>query len=69
MAGVAEVTVADRAVRARAGDGAVAAPALLAALNAAGIPVATMTVARPSLDDVYLRHAGREFGSTIPEGA
>ena len=69
VAGVAEVTVADRAVRARAGDGAVAAPALLAALNAAGIPVATMTVARPSLDDVYLRYAGREFGSTLPEGA
>jgi ABC-2 type transport system ATP-binding protein len=69
LAGVAEVTIADRAVRARAGDGAAAAPALLAALNAAGIPVATMTVARPSLDDVYLRHAGREFGSTIAEGA
>jgi ABC-2 type transport system ATP-binding protein len=69
VAGIAEVTVADRAVRARAGDGAATAPALLAALNAAGIPVATVTVARPSLDDVYLRHAGREFGSTIPEGA
>jgi ABC-2 type transport system ATP-binding protein len=69
VAGVAEVTVADRAVRARARDGAAAAPALLAALNAAGIPVATMTVARPSLDDVYLRYAGREFGSTLPEGA
>jgi ABC-2 type transport system ATP-binding protein len=69
LAGVAEVTIADRAVRARAADGAAAAPALLAALNAAGIPVATMTVARPSLDDVYLRHAGREFGSTIAEGA
>jgi ABC-2 type transport system ATP-binding protein len=69
VTGVAEVSVADRAVRARATDGAAVAPALLAALNAAGIPVATMTVARPSLDDVYLRHAGREFGSTIPEGA
>jgi ABC-2 type transport system ATP-binding protein len=69
VTGVAEVSVADRAVRARATDGATVAPALLAALNAAGIPVATMTVARPSLDDVYLRHAGREFGSTIPEGA
>jgi ABC-2 type transport system ATP-binding protein len=69
VTGVADVTVADRVVRARAGDGAVAAPALLAALNAAGIRVATMTVARPSLDDVYLRHAGREFGSTLPEGA
>ncbi|MBW8870961.1 MAG: ATP-binding cassette domain-containing protein [Leifsonia sp.] len=27
----------------------------------AGIPVASATVARPSLDDVYLRHTGRTF--------
>ena len=26
-----------------------------------GVMVASATVARPSLDDVYLRHAGRAF--------
>ena len=36
-------------------------PALLAALEDAGITVASVTVARPSLDDVYLQHAGRRF--------
>ncbi|HEX2498237.1 MAG TPA: ABC transporter, partial [Actinomycetes bacterium] len=36
-------------------------PAVLAALDRAGVPVAAVTVARPSLDDVYLRHVGRRF--------
>jgi ABC-2 type transport system ATP-binding protein len=36
-------------------------PAALAALEAAGHSVASVTVSRPSLDDVYLRHAGRTF--------
>jgi ABC-2 type transport system ATP-binding protein len=34
---------------------------VLAALDQAGVAVAAVTVARPSLDDVYLRHAGRRF--------
>jgi ABC-2 type transport system ATP-binding protein len=37
-------------------------PAVLAALDGADLEVAAVTVARPSLDDVYLRHAGRTFG-------
>ena len=61
--GLREVTLdaaADAAVvRARADDGARAVPALIAALEEAGTPVASVTVARPSLDDVYLRHVGR----------
>jgi ABC-2 type transport system ATP-binding protein len=36
-------------------------PSVLAALDGAGIAVASVTVARPSLDDVYLRYAGRSF--------
>jgi ABC-2 type transport system ATP-binding protein len=36
-------------------------PAVLAALEAGGMDVASVTVARPSLDDVYLRHTGRSF--------
>ena len=34
---------------------------VLGALEAGGIDVASVTVARPSLDDVYLRHTGRSF--------
>ena len=59
--GVHEPAIDGRALRARADSGARAVPAVLAALEAAGIPVAAATVSRPSLDDVYLRHAGRTF--------
>jgi ABC-2 type transport system ATP-binding protein len=56
-----DVAVEARALRARADSGARAVPAVLAALEAEGVKVAAVTVARPSLDDVYLRHAGRAF--------
>jgi len=56
-------------VRARVADGPRALPAVLAQLEADGIAVRSVTVARPSLDDVYLHHAGRSFrqaeGSTV----
>jgi ABC-2 type transport system ATP-binding protein len=35
----------------------------LAALDAQGVKAASVTLARPSLDEVYLRHAGRAFRS------
>ena len=50
-----------RTLRARASYGARAVPTVLAALDAAGIGVASVTVARPSLDDVYLAHTGRAY--------
>jgi len=56
-----EVTSAGGTLRARADSGAVALPQALAALDEAGIAVASATVARPSLDDVYLRHTGHTF--------
>jgi ABC-2 type transport system ATP-binding protein len=62
LAGLREVTVDGRTLRARADDGARAVPAVLAVLDSHGVGVASVTVARPSLDDVYLRHAGRTFG-------
>ena len=53
---------ADGAVlRARVADGPRALPAVLAALETGGVPVRSVTVARPSLDDVCLHHAGRSF--------
>jgi ABC-2 type transport system ATP-binding protein len=61
VGGIDEVTVDGRTLRARAEDGGAAIPAVLAALEAHGVQVASVTVARPSLDDVYLRHAGRAF--------
>ncbi|WP_157002114.1 ATP-binding cassette domain-containing protein [Agromyces laixinhei] len=52
-----------RTVRARADDGAAALPLALGELDAAGLAVASATVSRPSLDDVYLAHTGRSFTS------
>jgi ABC-2 type transport system ATP-binding protein len=67
VAGLREVVVDERALRARVDDGARAVPAVLAALDARAIPVASVTVARPSLDDVYLRYAGRSFANADAE--
>ncbi|HEY1276057.1 MAG TPA: ATP-binding cassette domain-containing protein [Thermoleophilaceae bacterium] len=64
---VSDVSVEGRAVHARADDGARAVPSVLQALEAHGIAVASVTVARPSLEDVYLRYAGRTFGEAEAE--
>jgi ABC-2 type transport system ATP-binding protein len=61
VAGVDEVELEGRTLRARARDGGAAIPAVLAALEAQGVTAAAVTLARPSLDDVYLRYAGRAF--------
>jgi ABC-2 type transport system ATP-binding protein len=59
--GLGEVALDGRTLRARTRDGGAAVPAVLAALEAQGVRAASVTVARPSLDDVYLRYAGRAF--------
>jgi ABC-2 type transport system ATP-binding protein len=56
-----DVTIEGHTLRARAQAGARAVPQVFAVLDRAGLTVASATVARPSLDDVYLRHAGRAF--------
>ena len=61
LRGLSDVTVDGTTVRARAEGGAGAVPAVLSALADAGVDVASVTVGRPSLDDVYLRHVGRSF--------
>ncbi len=69
VSGVREVSLDGRELSARVDDGAAAVPMVLAALDHAGTPAATVTVARPSLDDVYLRHVGHRYAeSGAPEG-
>jgi ABC-2 type transport system ATP-binding protein len=65
--GVRDTQVDGRQLHARADNGARAVPAVLQALEAGGIPVSAVTVARPSLEDVYLRYAGRTFSSAEAE--
>jgi len=64
-----EVVLDGATLRARADQGATAAVAALQALESQGIPVASIAVARPSLDDVYLRYAGRAFASAQEEAS
>jgi ABC-2 type transport system ATP-binding protein len=59
--GIGVTEVDGRVLRVRAPDGAGVVPAVLAALDAHGIKAASLTMARPSLDEVYLRHAGRRL--------
>ncbi|WP_163507009.1 ABC transporter ATP-binding protein [Fodinicola acaciae] len=63
LALIREVVVEGCAVRARVDDAAAAVPLVLAALNADGVRAASVTIARPSLHDVYLHHASRSEAS------
>ena len=63
MGGAREVTVSGRTIRTRVDHGASAVPSVLGALDRAAVAVAAVTVARPALDDVYLRHTGRAFAT------
>ncbi|MGH2449312.1 MAG: ATP-binding cassette domain-containing protein [Chloroflexota bacterium] len=56
-------------LHARADQGAVAVPAVLSTLEGAGLKVKSVSVARASLDDVYLRYAGRSFSRADEEGS
>ena len=61
---VRDVVIAGRDVSARSDDGAAAVPVVLAQLQRAGVNAASVAVARPSLDDVYLRHTGRRYSES-----
>ncbi|WP_433306327.1 ATP-binding cassette domain-containing protein [Actinoplanes sp. CA-030573] len=69
IAGVGTIVAEGGALHARVTNGAAVLPGVLAALGAAGIDLAAVGVARPSLDDVYLHHAGRSFGEADRLGA
>jgi len=69
LPGLNEVLVDGRVLRSRAASGAGALPQVLAALDDARLAVASATVARPSLDDVYLRHTGRSYSAATTQGA
>jgi ABC-2 type transport system ATP-binding protein len=63
LPGLNELRFDDRTIHLRVAAGASALPGVLAALDQGGVTVASATVSRPSLDDVYLRHTGRSFAS------
>lgn len=58
---VRELTAADDVVRLYVARGEEALPLILRAVDAAGIGVRTISLARPTLDDVFLRQTGRSL--------
>jgi ABC-2 type transport system ATP-binding protein len=58
-----EQVLDDRIVVSRVENGGRALPGIISALEGAGIDVASVSVSRPSLDDVYLHFTGRDFGT------
>ncbi len=69
VAGIgSDVKLDGQVLRTRVPNGAQAIPVILGALDDAGIAVASVTTARPSLDDVYLHYTGRDFGAEDQEG-
>ncbi len=69
LPGTSSLTIEGRQVRVRVEHGTSAVPGVLSALDSADVPVVSITVARPSLDDVYLQHTGRTIGSVEAEVA
>lgn len=65
--GLSDITIDEYTIRARAEVGARALPQAIAELEGAGMSVVTVTASRPSLDDVYLRYAGRAFADADSE--
>ncbi|HWC36283.1 MAG TPA: ATP-binding cassette domain-containing protein [Mycobacteriales bacterium] len=61
LPGLRELHVDGVRLRARADDGAAVVPAVVGCLERAGLTAVAVTVARPTLDDVYLRQVGRSF--------
>jgi ABC-2 type transport system ATP-binding protein len=61
IAVLSAVVTEGTSVWARTDAGARVVPQVFSVLGSAGIAVRSATVARPSLDDVYLRYAGRTF--------
>ncbi len=58
-----ETVIDERTLVSRVENGGRALPGILSALDQEGIGVASVTVSRPSLDDVYLHHTGRDFAA------
>ncbi|MDP9283846.1 MAG: ATP-binding cassette domain-containing protein [Actinomycetota bacterium] len=58
-----EQVVDGRTIVTRVEHGGRALPGIISALEGAGIAVASVSLSRPSLDDVYLHFTGRDFTS------
>jgi len=68
LPGVSAAATDGAAITLRVDHAPTRTPALVAALAQAGIAVASLTVARSTLDDVYLHHTGHRFDAEAASG-
>jgi ABC-2 type transport system ATP-binding protein len=61
--GIADVREVDETLVVYVSDGAAALPRIIVMLNDAGLEAKEVTLAQPSLDDVFLRATGRHMTS------
>ena len=66
--GVREISADGRAIRMTVEHGEEALPGMLRALDADGISMASIQLARPTLDDVFLTLTGRSLRDDSPQG-
>ncbi|MGD0273997.1 MAG: ATP-binding cassette domain-containing protein [Gaiellaceae bacterium] len=69
VAGIRRLDHDVNCLRARVDHGARAVPLVLQALESNGLAVESVSVSRPSLDDVYMSYTGRDFSLADEEGA
>jgi ABC-2 type transport system ATP-binding protein len=65
--GVRDFTVTERSLRLTVDHGEEALPGLLRELDAAGLSLQSIQLARPKLDDVFLTVTGRSLREDAPE--
>jgi ABC-2 type transport system ATP-binding protein len=63
---IRELTVEDEVLRLYVDRGETALPQIIRLLDGAGINLATLSLHRPSLDDVFFRKTGRSLRETAP---
>jgi ABC-2 type transport system ATP-binding protein len=63
---IRELTVEDEVLRLYVDRGETAMPQIIRLLDGAGVSLATLSLHRPSLDDVFFRKTGRSLRETAP---
>ena len=68
LPGVQQAEAAPGGLTTTVSDGGAAAPAIMGALQEANLSIANLSITRPSLDDVFLQHTGRQIREADADG-
>ncbi|MYA59802.1 MAG: ATP-binding cassette domain-containing protein, partial [Chloroflexi bacterium] len=68
LPGVRQADLAAGGLTATVSDGGAAAPTIMSAFQDAGLTIANLSITRPSLDDVFLQHTGRQIRDSDADG-